>query len=220
MEVCQNNYKNICLWSILNTELFFKVNIGKEQFKDNGQTESIMFRITLMFYTKMWKFIVIKNQFPALKFCGSHTKPHGSGGLSKHYHLRFDPKLGHGISIILRIPCACVAWTSILNQPWISGIPSKKQACYQPVTNCTYWSVLVSYKFFNTIELTPKSTPFEAFDEIHKVVIDRIRENMVLLVQWGIYGVINTDDTFNSPHRYIRYKIMQQLIDKLYLLVN
>ena len=37
------------------------------------------------------------NQFPALPLCGPHPKPRGARGLSKHYHLRFDPKLGHGI---------------------------------------------------------------------------------------------------------------------------
>ena len=31
------------------------------------------------------------NQFPALTFFGSHPKPHGARGLSKNYHLRFDP---------------------------------------------------------------------------------------------------------------------------------
>ena len=77
------------------------------------------------------------NQFPQLPLCGPHPKPHGARGLSKHYHLRFDPKIGHGICVIRRIPCACVACTSMLDQPWISGIPSKKQARYQPVTDCT-----------------------------------------------------------------------------------
>ena len=52
------------------------------------------------------------NQFPALNFCGPHSKPHGASGLSKHYHLRFDPKLGNGVCAIRRIPCACVACTS------------------------------------------------------------------------------------------------------------
>ena len=44
------------------------------------------------------------NQFPALPFCGPHPKPHGARGLSKHYNLRFDPKLGHGICGICCIP--------------------------------------------------------------------------------------------------------------------
>ena len=51
------------------------------------------------------------NQFPALPFCGSHSKPHGARGMGKHYHLRFDTKLGMGECAIIRIPCACVACT-------------------------------------------------------------------------------------------------------------
>ena len=46
-----------------------------------------------------------KNHYPELPFCGPHYKPHGARGLSKHYNLRFDPKLGNGIFCI---PCACV----------------------------------------------------------------------------------------------------------------
>ena len=63
------------------------------------------------------------NQFPELLFCDQHPNPRGARGLSKNYHSRFDPKLGHGICAIFRIPCACVACTSMLDQPWISGIP-------------------------------------------------------------------------------------------------
>ena len=35
-------------------------------------------------------------QFQALLFCGPHAKTHWSRGWIKHYHLRLDPKLGHG----------------------------------------------------------------------------------------------------------------------------
>ena len=118
------------------------------------------------------------NQSPTLPFCGSHPKPHGARGLSKNYNLRFDPKLGHGICEIICKPCACVACTSILDKPWISDIPSTKQACYQHFTNCTYFKVVGSYNNWNIIDLTPKSIPFEAFDDIHKVVLDGISENM------------------------------------------
>ena len=65
------------------------------------------------------------NQLPKLPFCGPHPKPHGARGFSKHYHLQFDPKLGHGICAIRCIPCACVACTSMIDKPCISGIPSK-----------------------------------------------------------------------------------------------
>ena len=63
------------------------------------------------------------NQLPELSFCVPHYKPHGAKGSSKHYHLSFDPKLGMGICAIRCIPCACVECTSILDKPWISGIP-------------------------------------------------------------------------------------------------
>ena len=92
------------------------------------------------------------------------------------------------------MPFACVSFTSILDKPWISGIPSKKQARYQPITNFTYWLVLVSYNNWNIIHLTPKSTPFEAFNEIHQVYLDGISDNMTSLVQPDMYGSINIDD--------------------------
>ena len=145
------------------------------------------------------------NQLPALPLHGSHPKPHGARGLVKHYHLRFDPKLGHFIYAIIRIPCACVGCTSMLDKPWVSGIPSKKQSDYQPVSNCTYWRVQGSYKIWNVIELSPKSTPFEAFDNIYKGFIDRISENMTSLVQPGMYGAINRDDTTTNIFYVVQF---------------
>ena len=62
------------------------------------------------------------NQFPELSFSGTHSKLHGVRGLSRHYYLSFDTKLGMGVCAIRCIPCACVACTSILYKPWISGI--------------------------------------------------------------------------------------------------
>ena len=82
----------------------------------------------------------------------------------------------------------------MLDKPWISGIQSIRQARYQPVTNCTYWLVLGSYNNRTIIELTPKSIPSKAFDEINQVVLDKISENMASLFQSGMYGAINTDD--------------------------
>ena len=63
------------------------------------------------------------SQFPELSFFGPHSKTHSTRGLSKHYHLCFDPKLGMVICAIFRIPCDFVACTKILDKPWISGIP-------------------------------------------------------------------------------------------------
>ena len=50
-----------------------------------------------------------KKQLPTLPFYGPHPKPHGTRGLSKHHHLRFDTKLGHVICKIFRVPFACIA---------------------------------------------------------------------------------------------------------------
>ena len=135
------------------------------------------------------------NHLPELPCCGPHTKPHGARGLSNHYHLSFDTKLGHGIFEIRRIPCDCVGCTSMLDKPWIYGIPSKKQARYQRATICNYWPVMGSYNNWNIIELTPKSTSFDEFDEIYKDIIDGISENTDSLVQSVMYGAINTYDT-------------------------
>ena len=135
------------------------------------------------------------NQFPELPLCGSHPKPHGVRGLGKNYYIHFDPKLGHDICETRRIPCAYVACTSMLDQPWISGVQSTKQARYQPVINCTCWPVLGPYNNRNIIDLTPKSIPSEAFDEIHQVVFDVISKNMAALVQLGMYGAINIEYT-------------------------
>ena len=65
------------------------------------------------------------NSFPEFSFCGPHFKPRGARGSIKHYHLRFDPKLGMGICATFRILCACVSFTSVLDKPCIYGIPAE-----------------------------------------------------------------------------------------------
>ena len=97
--------------------------------------------------------------------------------------LSFDPKLGMGVCVIRCIPCACVACTSMLDKPWISGIPSDKQDRYKPVTKCTYWPVLGAFNNWNIIQLSSKSTSSDKFDEIHQVFLDGISDNMASLVE-------------------------------------
>ena len=111
-----------------------------------------------------------------------HRNPHGARGLSKHYHLCFDTKILHFICAICHILCACVLCTSMLDQPWIYGINLKKQTRYQPVKNSNYWQFLGSYNNWNIIHLSPKSTRFGAFEEINKVVLEGISDNMHSLV--------------------------------------
>ena len=154
------------------------------------------------------------NQFPVFSFCVPHSKPPGARGLSKHYHLGFDQKLGHGICAICRIPCACVACTSMLDQPCIYGIPSNKKARYQPVIDFTYWPVLGSYNNWNIIHLILKSTPFEAFEKIHQVVLDGISDNMASLVKSFKYDTINTSDTTTNGFYVIKFILEAYTLQK------
>ena len=47
--------------------------------------------------------------------------------------------------------------------------------------------------------------PFEAFDEIHQVVLDGISENMASLVQSIMYGAINKDDNTSNGFYVIQF---------------
>ena len=47
-------------------------------------------------------------KFTSLKFSGPHPKPHGVQGSSNHYHLKLQPKLGHGTYAINLINFFCV----------------------------------------------------------------------------------------------------------------
>ena len=163
-----------------------------------------------------------KNQPPELLFYGPHYKTHGARGLSENYHLRFDPNLGMEVCAIRRIPCACVACTSMIYKPWISGISSDKQECYKPVTKCTYWKVLGDFNNWNIIQLSSKSTSSDTFDEIHQVFLDGISDNMASLVESRKYGSIDTTDTkpmyfmlSYSHQKHIHYRKIQQWMDKL-----
>ena len=110
-----------------------------------------------------------------------------------------------GVCEIRLIPCACVACTSMLDKPCISGIPPDKHERYKPVTKCTYWPILGSFNNWNIIELSPKSTSSETFDEIHQIVLDGISDNMASLVESGKYGAINTIDTSTNGFYVIMF---------------
>ena len=72
-------------------------------------------------------------KFHALSFCVPHATPHGVRGLSKHHHLRLDPKSGNGKCEIIRIPCVCIALTNMLDKTWVIGSDPTRKSLYQPV---------------------------------------------------------------------------------------
>ena len=97
-----------------------------------------------------------KNQFPLFLFGGPHTKLHGVRWLSKHEHIRFDPKIGHVICAICLIPCACDECTPTTKKPWIHGFTPQKKLRHQPVTYFTYLPMIVSFNNWNIITLSQK----------------------------------------------------------------
>ena len=75
-----------------------------------------------------------------------------------------------------------ISLPSIFHISTLSGISSDKQEHYKPVTKCTYWPLLGSFKNCNIIQLSQKSPPLDAFDEIHQVNLDGISDNMASLI--------------------------------------
>ena len=80
----------------------------------------------------------------------------------------------------------------MLDKPWIPGLTPQQQLHYQPVHDCTYWTVLSYFKNWNITIFSNKSTKSEAFDDNNKVVLDGIRDNTASLVQSGKYDAIST----------------------------
>ena len=110
-----------------------------------------------------------------------------------------------GKCAICRITCACVACTSMIDKTWIYSIPPYAQERYKSVNKCTYWTVLGSFKNWNIILLSQKSTPSETFDEIHQVFLDGTSDNMASLVEPDKYGAINTTGTTTNGFYVIMF---------------
>ena len=145
------------------------------------------------------------NQFPLLPFFGPHKKPHGVRGLGKHYHMRFDPKIGNYTCEIRHIPYACNQYKSSLKKTCNQGMPPHQQPRYQTIKYCTYWTALKYFNNCNIIQFSPKATYSEDLYKIYQVVLDKISDNMAALVQNGHYGDINTTYTTTKGYYVIKF---------------
>ena len=65
--------------------------------------------------------------------------------------------------------------------------------------------MLGSFNNCNTIQFSNKSTKYEYFDEVIKVVSDGISENMFSHVQNGKYGAVNTADTSTAGYYAVKF---------------
>ena len=70
------------------------------------------------------------------------------------------------------------------------------------------------YKNCNIIEITPRSIPFGAFYDMHKLVLYGISKNIASLLQSGMYGGINTANITTNGFYVI------QFISEAYTLQN
>ena len=122
-------------------------------------------------------------QFSTLPFCVTYEKPYVVRGLSKDYHLLLDPKLGNGKCAIIQNPCACNAYTNILETTWAIGVDLIDRRCYKTFEDCTYWPVLGSFKIGTSSNFITNEEDAKIIDEVHKAVLDGISENMSSLVK-------------------------------------
>ena len=83
----------------------------------------------------------------------------------------------------------------MLDKLWITIFPSQQKQSCQPVTDCTYWPVIVPFNNRHITTFSHKATTGEDFEEIHQVVLYGIRKNMSSLVQFDNYGAMNTTDS-------------------------
>ena len=130
-----------------------------------------------MLHTNMQKCIVTQTNYQNYHFVVHNPNLVDKKGSSNHSHLRFDPKVGNGVCAIIHIPCACVSCTSIPDKPRISSIPLKTIT----LSTCHQLHLLASPRFIQQLEhhtMSHKSTPYDAYDEIHQVVLDGISDNM------------------------------------------
>ena len=102
------------------------------------------------------KISCVTTQFPAFLFFGPHVKPHVVSSLIKHYHIHLYSKPGHIKYSTLRITCAYVACTKILDKPWDTDLDHIKQPIYQTVVDLTYWPMLGTLKAGTLLNLQVK----------------------------------------------------------------
>ena len=179
-----------------------------------------MLRTENMYNTNQLKTMFF-NTVPSIVILWSTWKPHGVRGLSKHHHLRLDPKLGYGKCAIRRISCVWIYCINMLDKPWFIDSEPTRKTHHQPVEYCTYWPVLGSFNNWKMIQFTNKTTTNEDFDVVHKVVLYGINENMSAFIQNGnmVLQILQIQPKWaimlsKSYQDHIRYKRTKQLTRK------
>jgi hypothetical protein len=78
-------------------------------------------------------------QFPNLKMSAVGFEAGEHNGIIAHYNVRVSKDLGVGKAAVRRVPCACDACLSQLDEPWKPGVEPENQPRFASSTKCIYW---------------------------------------------------------------------------------
>ena len=93
----------------------------------------------------------------------------------------------------------------MLDNPWGPGVSHIKQPRCQPVLDCIYTLVFSTFNNRNMIQLTNKTTSSDNFDDICKVFLDVISDNVESLVLYRNNCDINTYNTTKMGYYIVKY---------------
>ena len=121
-------------------------------------------------------------RFLVLPCCGTHMKYHVARGLSKHYHMKLDLKLGHNKYKMKQIHCVCVSYINVLDKPWSHVVYHAQEPLYMSSVEVTCWPVSGFFNNWNIIQLNNKTKFSEYFDVVHNLFLGSISANMESLL--------------------------------------
>ena len=128
-----------------------------------------MFKGKLMLITEVWKWDV-PNVFPSLNVIKGRGSPYDRRIIIRHYHYHSDPRLGHGIFEIRKIPCSYHDCANILSLSWDSKIKkSVNHPRYGWVYNCKYFHIIACCNTWIIMNFLDDGTNDEAYEFVKKL---------------------------------------------------
>ena len=107
-----------------------------------------------------------------------------------------NPWLGKGKCEMRQITCTCIECINTLEKPWVHGVSPIELPRYAKVDGCVHHSILGDYNKWIIMDFTRDSeTDKECFEEIHKILVQSIGNNMAEFVEINCYGAVDTYDS-------------------------
>ena len=160
-----------------------------------------------MLITKILKCIVIQTSLLKFTFYGTHNKPNDVRILSKHDHISFNPKPGHGICAIHHISCACIERKYMLEK-------LGPQVCHHINNHAINLSKILHVGLYQIILTTGTLFNCHIRQHLakrlknHQVVLDIISDNLATLVKTGQY--VSITKTYATKKGYYVIKLLSE----------